>query len=135
VFSPTGDVARPGLRQDARSPSTWRTTWWPREEGWHRVGETDSALWTWVAAAERWPTLRLAERQQATATRLAGATAASRSMSAAVAPPPLRPLPRGPVFALLLVALALLWGEELARRTDCSKRGREDVANAANLLS
>jgi hypothetical protein len=111
VTAPDGSAARPGLREDPTSPGRFATTWWPRVEGWHRVGEGDAALWVWVAGAERWPTLRLAERQAATAARLEGAPAGDGARNQA--PARLRPLPRWPVFVLLLLALAALWGEEL----------------------
>jgi hypothetical protein len=112
VRGPDGDVARPGLRQEPAATDRWATTWWPRASGWHQVGEGEGSLAVWVAPADRWRTLRLAERQEATAMHL-------------VAPPPgtprrepdvLQPLPRWPWFALLLASLGLLWAEEAWRR-------------------
>ncbi len=109
VRSPAGETLALPLRQDAYEPGRWSTTFWPREPGWHQLGDGNAATSLWVAPAERWTTWRLAARQEATAARVA-------------APPPARddaspvrqraPMPRWPFFALLLVTLATLWADE-----------------------
>ena len=109
VRSPAGDVLALPLRQDAYEPGRWSTTFWPREPGWHQVGEGNAATSLWVAPAERWTTWRLAGRQEATAARVASPRPTRDDAS------PVRqraPMPRWPFFALLLVALATLWADE-----------------------
>jgi hypothetical protein len=97
------------LRQDADEPTRWSTTFWPREPGWHSVGEGAAATSMWIAPADHWTTWRLAARQEATAARAAAPLAAPREPAA------LRrrvPIPRWPLFLLLLASLALLWADE-----------------------
>jgi hypothetical protein len=109
VRSPAGTALALPLRQDAYEPGRWSTTFWPREPGWHQVGEGEAAAWLWVAPAECWTSWRLAARQEATAARVAAPPPARGSAS------PARqrlPLPRWPLFALLLASLAVLWADE-----------------------
>ena len=109
VRSPAGDMLALPLRQDAYEPGRWSTTFWPREPGWHQVGDGNAATSLWVAPAERWTPWRLAARQEATAARVAAPPLARDDAS------PVRqraPMPRWPFFALLLVTLATLWADE-----------------------
>jgi hypothetical protein len=108
VVGPRGEIVRPGLRRVAAGGApSWTTTLWPRDSGWHRVGDAEAALGFWAAPAGAWPTLRLAERQDATAARLRAAAATAAAPNRVAAPP--LPLPRWPWFALFVGALGALW--------------------------
>jgi hypothetical protein len=109
VRAPNGELVTIPLRQDADEPSRWSTILWPREPGWHTLGEGAAATRAWIAPADRWTAWRLAARQEATAARVA-------------APPTVRqsaevvrrraPVPRWPLFLVLLATLATLWADE-----------------------
>ncbi|HEV8240067.1 MAG TPA: hypothetical protein VGS57_11920, partial [Thermoanaerobaculia bacterium] len=109
IAAPSRNVVTIPLRQDAEEPTRWSTTFWPREPGWHSVGEGAAATSFWVAPGNHWTTWRLAARQEATAARIATPPSAAH-----VAEPVRRrvPIPRWPLFLLLLAALATLWADE-----------------------
>ncbi len=107
VRTPRNGTLHLSPRQDAAEADRWTTTWWPRDSGWHRLG--DEPAWVWVTPAERWSTWRLAGRQDATATR-ALAPPPSRATVTTVGAP--EPLPRWPLFLLFVLALAALWADE-----------------------
>ncbi|HXT22227.1 MAG TPA: hypothetical protein VN923_15850, partial [Thermoanaerobaculia bacterium] len=106
LHAPSGEVTSIPLRQDEDEPTRWSTTFWPREPGWHSVGEGAAATSIWIAPADHWTTWRLAARQEATAARAAAPPAAAREPAAVRRR---MPVPRWPLFLLLLVSLALLW--------------------------
>ena len=99
-------VALP-LEPEPGVPGGWRTTFWPRRPGWHRVGSTGGTLDFYVAAAGDWPALR-AERR-----RMATARFAARSVDAPARPGVAEPvpLPAGWWFAAFLVGAGFLWVE------------------------
>ena len=109
VQSPDGASLVLPLRQDAVEPRRWTTTLWPRQAGWHQVGEGPAAAWLfWSAPPTQWTAWRLAARQEATAARLVESPAVPTNL-------PMRgvvPLPRSLFFLLLLLALGALWLHE-----------------------
>lgn len=109
VRAPSRETVTIPLRQDADEPTRWSTTFWPREPGWHTVGEGDAATSIWIAPADHWTTWRLAAREEATAARVAEPPAAARETAAVRRRVP---IPRLPLFVLLLASLAMLWADE-----------------------
>ena len=109
VRAPRRQTVTIPLRQDADEPTRWSTTFWPREPGWHTVGEGAAATSVWVTAADHWTTWRLAARREATADRAAAPPAAAREPATARRRVPVA---RWPLFLLLLASLAFLWADE-----------------------
>ncbi len=109
VRAPNGELVTIPLRQDADELGRWSTTFWPREPGWHSIGDGAAATRAWIAPADRWTAWRLAARQEATAARVAAPRAAHERAEVVRRR---APVPRWPLFLVLIVALATLWADE-----------------------
>ena len=109
VRAPSGEVVTVPLRQDADEPTRWSTTFWPREPGWHTIGEGAPATRAWIAPADRWTAWRLAARREATAARVSAPPAAAKRAEVVRRR---APVPRWPLFLILIAALATLWADE-----------------------
>jgi hypothetical protein len=110
LVAPSGAHDSVFLSRDPLDPTRWVGRYWPREPGWHAVGDpgsgADAAVY--VAPAGAWAAWRSAERLAATARQAlapgdpppAGPTARER-----------RPLPLVWWLAAFLLAAGLLWAE------------------------
>lgn len=109
VIGPGGDEIRLAVTQDPLEPRHWQATVWPRGTGWHRLvwGQESSAFY--VGGSTEWTSWQ--EREAYLATRLRSALGGEADRAAEL-DQVLRPLPRWPLFALLLVTWALLWVDE-----------------------
>ena len=116
VLAPSGTVVELPPREDADEAERWGVTFWPRDPGWHRIGEGDAAAWFHVAPADRWTTWRLAARHDATAARELAPPPPPEGAVALPSSP--TPLPRWPFFLVLLLALGGLWADEVFGRFD-----------------
>jgi hypothetical protein len=117
LVAASGAALELGPRGDADEAERWSVTFWPRESGWHRIGDGDAAAWFHVAPAERWTTWRLAARHDATAARELAPPSLPLGRTTRPPPQPI-PLPRWPFFLVLLLALGVLWADEQLGRFD-----------------
>ena len=113
VTSDEGETVSPALEQDAIEPHHWRTTFWPRRAGWHRVqrGPAGAHLDFFVHEAEAWASL--APERRATATHLAAARSSQRPAATQRADEPVQSGATGTVllYALFLLSSGYLWIE------------------------
>lgn len=103
-----GSLADLPLRQDPTRPYRWTGTVWPAETGWHRLSTAGSKLDLYADEAGSWTAWQQARKERAT--RLASLRGRDpRSETATVAEVP---IPRLPVYLVLLAGLGLLWLDE-----------------------
>jgi hypothetical protein len=112
VSQPGSERATLPLAQDPDEPTTWRSTFWPRHAGWHRVSAADGAeLDFFVHERGEWASL--APARQRNATKLFAAL--STDPDAAVLPPQSPRTVSGAtgaaLFALFLLSSGYLWFE------------------------
>jgi hypothetical protein len=107
-----GDRATLPLAQDPDEPTTWRSTFWPRHAGWHRVSAAGGAqLDFYVHEATEWASLGPARR--AAATKIAAVLQPTESRSADVAAPPsaVSGFAAAGLYALFVLSTGYLWLE------------------------
>ena len=92
---------------DPDESGRWRTRFWPRRAGWHRVEAKGGTLDFYVSPAGSWPELR-AERRRTATERFA-----ARSVAAPARPGPTEPalVPAGWWFGAFLAGAGFLWVE------------------------
>jgi hypothetical protein len=125
-YRTTEDAPRPGevfaaqpdehvtvpLAQDENEPQKWRTTYWPREAGWHRVIAPGSGaqLDFFVHASNEWQSARAEQRRAATEKFTVLAAEPLDATSA-----PTQPSPQTSnawiCFAIFLLSSGYLWLE------------------------
>ncbi len=105
ITAPSGAADTVFVAPDPLAPERARGTYWPREPGWHAIG--DSGLAFRVAPAGAWRARDAAQRVAATAR--AAALAAGPPDPAGRSRDERRPLPLAWAFVLFVVATGYLW--------------------------
>ena len=119
--------------QDAAEPGRWRTTFWPRRPGWHRlsreIGHSTAAPFDfYVAAPGDWPALAAARRRMATARFAAASGDAAPTSTVTVSAAESVPIAAGWWFGLFLLGAGGLWVE---RRLAAGGFARQPVKTGA----
>lgn len=112
VAYPSGALDTLFFKQSLVEPALWETTFWAREQGWHRIlrlDDHDSVSLAFYAHLDtEWLSLRRAAMQ--TATRVFAQTRGQEANQADVAQVR-RPVPQWWFFALFVIAAGYLWAE------------------------
>jgi hypothetical protein len=107
VTAPDGGRDSLHLIADPFDPARYRTTWWPRLDGWHRIESEGAALDVHVPAAGGGGTLMAAERLAAT--RRAAVMRRDDAAAPAAARAAIRPLSPLPLFLAFVAVTGALW--------------------------
>ena len=107
-----GDRAVLPLAQDRDDSTTWRSTFWPRHAGWHRVSAAGGAhLDFFVHEAEEWTSLAPARQRQATELFAALQTRVDTPFATPQARHGIASATPMALFALFLLSSSYLWLE------------------------
>jgi hypothetical protein len=107
-----GDRAALPLAQDPDEPTTWRSTFWPRHAGWHRVSAAGGAqLDFFVHETTQWASLGPARRSQATSVAAALSSTEPRSAHVVAPPSAVSGFAVAGLYALFVLSTGYLWLE------------------------
>jgi hypothetical protein len=110
------------LAQDLAEPQRWRTTFWPREAGWHHVIAPDSGIRLdfFVHDADEWTSVRAENRRVATE-RFAALTKESPRVLSDGATRRVTTAGAWACFAVFLLSSSYLWFERRVRSATSGK--------------